>query len=163
MELYTRMLTLTAQSTYYSILFLDSDENHKLSDDIDGLGFFKSINDLLNSLQKSKEVKSPVCICSSNNSNILDKLKNYSNVACVFICAEHHEKLNEQNRVRNNMKMKEENFSDELDLWQMHVHIEAFHANADDEQPNVAGDTTSIMQNLIQKSNHISHISEEEI
>ncbi|CAF3537444.1 unnamed protein product [Rotaria sp. Silwood1] len=151
-----------AQSTFYSILFLDSNGNHKSPDATNGLTFFKSIDDLVNSLQTSTEVIVPVCICSSNKLNILGKLEKYSNVACVLICEEHHETLNTQNLVINNLKIKKEKFSDEPLRWQIHAHTEAFLINANNAQQSVVDYIKSIISHLTQHPSYISHNSHEE-
>ncbi|CAF0804705.1 unnamed protein product [Rotaria sordida] len=152
-----------ARPTFYSILFLDSDGNHKSSDATNGLTFYKSIDNLLSSLQESTEIKFPVCICSSNKSNILGKLEKHSNVACIFICAEHHRGLHTENQVTNNTRVKEKKFSDEPLRWQMDAHTEALLANADHGQSNVAAYIENIINSLIEQSSHIPQIPQQAV
>jgi len=148
-----------ACSQFYSILFFDSHENHTQSNVINGLVFFQSIDDLFQSFWSPTEGKFPVCICISDRSDILDKLHECSNITSIYICAEHYQDSIEENQSRNYSKIKGKISFDRYLLWQLNVHTEAYHANADIGQSNVASYIKSIEQKLIEQLIYEPHIS----
>jgi hypothetical protein len=151
-----------ARSMFYSILFLDSHNNHISLRNTIGMVFFDSIDKLFESFWSPTEVKFCVCICCPEKSGVLDKLETCSNVASVSICKDHHRDAAGQNYVPSHSKLKREIVFDECLFWQIEVHIEAFHANAAIQQSLVTESIKRTMDNLIEQNYFKPHSSGEE-
>ncbi len=158
----TGIHTLMACSKFYSILFFDSDGNHTPSKITNGLVFFQSIDDLFQSFWPPTEVKFPVCICTSNRSDILNRLHECSNVVSIYICTEHYRGCIEENQSPNHSKIKGTISLDKSLLWQLNAHTEAYHGNADIGQLKMAGYIHDIKQELIEQLCLEPHITSEE-
>ena len=134
-----------SQTTDYSILFLDCNQQHSLLlADEPGIQFFQSRGALTTFLDQHQDIHYAVCVCCRDQEAVGNALQVINNVISVSLCLDH----NEEAGVRRRHFLHEAPHQ-----WQLDLHGQALNVN----QPSLRTTIFSLIERIIRVPLHEPH------